>query len=157
MANLHEALKYLISTSKDTQCSFNGVSRKYFPKWEGWYIIDSGGTPSQEVLYTFYKDFFWDNIQGDLIETQCIANLLLTFATISGKRKMTSKLQRVLNTDITGILTLSNISQLNSSNPNEVFLRLLVEFVELYVSMNTPERIKPLLSVYYDHERVPNK
>lgn len=152
MASLHESLKVLLSTPENSRQAsdyFQGISRKYFPRWEGWDILDYGGVPSDLCVMEFYKEFFWGKIQGDLIESQDIADLLLTFATISGKRKMTSKLQRVLNTNVTGILSDSDIIAMNASNPNEVFLGLLAEFVELYVSVNTPERIKPLLGIYY--------
>ena len=144
MASLLEALKVLKSTpenSKQTTECFQGISRKYFPRWQGWDILDYGGVPSDFCVDEFYREFFRDKIQGDLVESQDIADLLLTFATISGKRKMTSKLQRVLNTNVTGTLIDSDIAVMNSSNPNEVFLGLLAEFVELYVSVNTPERI----------------
>lgn len=60
--------------------TFVGISRVYWPDWEGWAVIDSKkGDPNfPDVLYTdpaviqsvknFYKTNFWDILKGDQID-----------------------------------------------------------------------------------------
>jgi lysozyme family protein len=54
--------------------TFSGISRVYWPSWEGWSFIDAWVRdkgqpfPSAELdpmVRTFYKVNFWDRIQGD--------------------------------------------------------------------------------------------
>lgn len=66
--------------------SFGGVSRRYYPTWNGWLIIDrykyAPGFPDnlknnealQEQLFSFYKKNFWDINKLDQLANQEIAN-----------------------------------------------------------------------------------
>lgn len=150
MANLISTLK-LIKPISVSNIMFNGIDRKYFPKWEGWDIVDSGNIPSDVCVDNFYNVFFWSKIRGDSINSQSVANLLMAFSIISGKKKAISKLQRVLGTDITGIVSNKDIITLNSENEKIVFLSLFAEFVEFYVNIRTPDKINSLLNVYYKY------
>lgn len=149
MAKLNVSLSAVKYNFKSSENEYQGISRKYFPKWEGWSILDFGGTPSEYMVDEFYREFFWSKLMADGINSQSIADLILAFSVISGKKKAISKLQRVLNTEITGILSISDIRKLNKADTCYTFLGLFAEFIEFYVSVKTPERIKPLLSVYY--------
>jgi hypothetical protein len=155
MAKLNVSLGAVKYHFKSSYYEYQGISRKYFPKWEGWSIIDFGGEPSEFLVDTFYKDFFWDKLQCDSIDNQHIADLLMAFAVISGKKKAISKLQRVIGAEVTTELSFKDILLLNTKEPSYIFLELFAECVEFYISVNTPERIKPLLSIYYKyiHER----
>jgi lysozyme family protein len=42
-----------------------GIARNRHPNWEGWQIIDQGGTVPNEMVALFYKVNFWDIINGD--------------------------------------------------------------------------------------------
>lgn len=156
MADIYKSLKHVKGSCKDSYGHFQGIDRKYFPKWEGWDILDYGGIPSDYVVDEFYREFFWDKLKGDLIEHQSLADLIMTFATVSGKKKVISKLQRVLNrlgVHIADELSASDMRRVNALDESKLFLGLFAEFVEFYVSVKTPERITPLLGVYYDYLR----
>lgn len=154
MADLYKSLKHVKGSCKDSYGNFQGIERRYFPKWQGWDILDYGGIPTDYSVDEFYREFFWGRLQGDLIEHQCLADLLMAFAVVSGKKKAINKLQRVLGTlgiPISDDISTSDIRKLNSLDTSKVFLGLFAEFVEFYMSVKTPERIKPLLGVYYDY------
>lgn len=61
--------------------TYAGITRKNFPKWKGWVVIDKR-KPSKGTIYTdleplvrtFYKSQFWDTISGDSIKEQELAN-----------------------------------------------------------------------------------
>lgn len=42
-----------------------GVSRVYWPQWEGWLYVNKGLPVPGEIVTLFYRDNFWDRIQGD--------------------------------------------------------------------------------------------
>lgn len=154
MADLYKSLKYVKGSCKDSYGNFQGIERRYFPKWQGWDILDYGGIPSDYSVDEFYREFFWDKLQGDLITSQCLADLLMAFAAVSGKKKAINKLQRVLGTmdvEISDLIESTDIRKINSADTSKVFLGLFAEFVEFYMSIKTPERIKPLLGVYYNY------
>ena len=56
--------------------TFAGISRKNWPKWEGWSWIDAGDTPPLHMVRNFYFEHFWFPIQGDQIKDQRIADVL---------------------------------------------------------------------------------
>jgi lysozyme family protein len=63
--------------------TYAGVSRKWFPNWKGWHIVDAhkplkhNQIIKDETLETyleyFYKEEFWDKINGDTIPLQKMA------------------------------------------------------------------------------------
>jgi lysozyme family protein len=72
--------------------TYKGISRKNFPNWKGWALIDLGKTikktvpeldeifetnlPLQGLVLDFYKANFWDEIKLDNINDQKIATEL---------------------------------------------------------------------------------
>lgn len=151
MADLYKSLIHVKNHNKDSYGYFQGIERKYFPKWQGWDILDYGGIPSDYLVDEFYREFFWDKIHVGFIDNQHLANLLMAFATVSGKKKAINKLQRVMNIPISDLIESKDIRKLNTLDTEKVFLALFAEFVEFYIAVKTPERIKPLLGVYYDY------
>lgn len=89
--------------------TFKGISRKNFPNWPGWSLIDdlkrTTGFPSilinqprlQDLLLDFYKKEFWDALMLDYAANQEIANELYDTAVNCGTGVAGTFLQRVLN------------------------------------------------------------
>lgn len=87
--------------------TYRGISRRWFPNWEGWNIIDiykkdkklnnknlSENKELVNLVFSFYKKEFWDKIWGDKISNQKVANLLLDSSVnigISNAVKMSQK------------------------------------------------------------------
>lgn len=89
--------------------TYRGISRRYYPTWNGWLIIDRykrlTGFPSnindnkalEEQVYSFYKKNFWDVNKLDQIEDQKIANELYDTGVNMGYRVAAEFLQRSYN------------------------------------------------------------
>lgn len=85
--------------------TFCGISRKAWPDWDGWEVIDErliSGAPldtggMRNLVYVFYNDNFWLPLHGDEIASQEIANYLFDFAANSGISDAVKALQRALN------------------------------------------------------------
>lgn len=89
--------------------TFKGISRKFWPAWNGWPIIDSMGTPNnfyediaknmqlEQLVREFYIDNFWNKINGDRIVDQDIANEVYDTSVNMGYVVAVIFLQRSLN------------------------------------------------------------
>lgn len=89
--------------------TFIGISRRHWPKWEGWDIIDNYRYHSffPNILYsnkelkllveTFYKENFWRPIFGDMILNQDVANFLVKTAVNIGVTKTVYWIQIAVN------------------------------------------------------------
>lgn len=91
---------------KETYC---GISRRYWPSWEGWAIIDSAkesqtflldlsqNASLQNLVKDFYLNNFWNAIKGSLISDQDVANEVYDSAVNFGVIPAVILLQRALN------------------------------------------------------------
>jgi lysozyme family protein len=76
--------------------TIGGISRKFWPNWKGWVIVDAAKKNSNfpkllvfnQVLYDLIIDFydknFWDQIGGDGIKSETIAEMLVKAAVHEG-------------------------------------------------------------------------
>ena len=87
----HEG-KYSIDPTDEGGETYCGISRRWFPDWEGWAIVDASrskdGFPRclddynvlQPLIPLFYKQHFWNRFQGDKIKNQEVTNELFDTA-----------------------------------------------------------------------------
>lgn len=153
MPNINNTLDVILPvlSSKSSKYSYKGIERKFFPKWEGWRSIDDDMFVDELVVSTFYKEYFWDRLLCDDFKSQYVVNLLMAFAITSGKKKAVSKLNRIIGVSNKDYLDNTSINIINASNQDNIFLSLFADIVEFYVSINTPEKINPLVHIYYDY------
>lgn len=83
----------------ETYC---GISRRYFPRWHGWDLIDGQRPNLRDDLLAphvahFYRLEFWNRFQGDLIRHQSLAEELLDQSVNLGVHRAVDHLQRALN------------------------------------------------------------
>ncbi len=108
--------------------TYRGISRRYFPAWQGWKIIDA--IPLERkiknarfaevdpLVAPLYKINFWDPIYGDLIKNQRLAEVMFDFAVTSGVRDavlLAQKVSIVLHPD--GIMGPNTVNWINGSPP----------------------------------------
>lgn len=149
MAILAEAINIAVPKTQDNNLYY-GISRKYFPKWEGWEILDKYGYVPSNIVKEFYNIYFWARFRGDEIRDKHLASLLLAFSIYAGKKKAISKLQLVIGAEITGFISDSDISLLNRLDKDFLFLHLYTEIVEFMYTMSSVLDLKYVVSVYYD-------
>ena len=111
----------------ETYC---GIARNFWPKWEGWLIVDrkkplSNGAiikdPALEILRKkFYKKEFWDKVGGDEIEDQPTANTLYDFAVNANFPPSIRNIQNALGLATTGKITPELITAIN--HPEKYFI-----------------------------------
>jgi len=86
--------------------TYNGISRKNFPKWEGWNIIDNAKIIDDEVILKLdklvqeiYLESFWKPIRADEIANidEKIAKYIYDMAVNHGVKRGVKLLQKALN------------------------------------------------------------
>lgn len=89
--------------------TWKGISRKNFPRWSGWSLVDScKGSKSfpenlrdnqqlEQLVRAFYKMEFWGRLSLDQVLDQSIANEMFDTAVNCGVGVAASFLQRALN------------------------------------------------------------
>lgn len=119
MANFDKALKKILGSEggyandpddpgRETYC---GISRKFWPKWEGWEWIDAHkknfgpirtnekikGYELLKEITAFYYKYFWKPLKCDLIDNQSVAESLFDHAVNAGGKTAVRMLQREIN------------------------------------------------------------
>ena len=93
--------------------TYSGISRRHWPQWPGWSVIDTVNPQPgdrvlsfpdiaqlkrlQELTQDFYKKNFWDRIHGDVIDSQPIAFKLFDQIVNLGPRAPIQYFQNALN------------------------------------------------------------
>lgn len=92
--------------------TYAGIARKMNPRWEGWATLDRGGHVPTQMVRDFYRQQYWDTIQGDRIASQVIAQAIFDFHVNAGAaaRKLA---QLVVGTTPDGIFGDKTVAALN--------------------------------------------
>lgn len=148
--------------------TFRGISRRWFPKWEGWSMIDACEDKSvlhtsiqlEEAVENFYYAYFWVKTQAHEIENEFIAEMIFNFSVNMGKKVIAKKVQRILKAKPDGIIGPETLGALNSANPSEFIYHFILEIIEFYVQLGKEQPhylrgwLSRALSFYYDYERL---
>lgn len=123
-------IKKLVVYTDNAHGVYCGISKEYFPKWEGWQLLYQGA--SREAMgiavENFYMTYFWYHMKLDLVEDTNIAFAMLNFATANGKKKLVSKLQKATHSSLEGALLIAEFNATKHYGK----LKLLMEFIEHY-------------------------
>jgi lysozyme family protein len=100
---------YVIDPSDPGGETYRGVARHYHPRWVGWKRVDEykraegfpgvldGDRVLDQYVRDFYKDWYWDAVGLDGVESQEIAEEILDMAVHLGVKRAVMFLQRGLN------------------------------------------------------------
>jgi lysozyme family protein len=87
--------------------TYRGISEKNFPDWKGWKIVDAHEPVSQNyiikdanldsLVYSFYRDNFWNNIRLSEIYNQSLSDELYDSGVNFGTGTSVRFLQQALN------------------------------------------------------------
>lgn len=84
--------------------TYQGISRRFFPSWSGWPIVDKIKDQAKPnwsqldlLVKEFYRQEFWKKVSGDSITSQAIANELFDTAVNMSQKTAVLFLQQSLN------------------------------------------------------------
>lgn len=112
--------------------TYAGVSRKNWPNWAGWAIIDKAKPLKQGqfiknkrldgLVEVFYYENFWKRTRGDQIQSQEIANFLFDWLVNSGYHAVKA-LQRLVGVTDDGVMGPQTVAAVNAAAPDGLFTR----------------------------------
>ena len=130
--------------------TYRGISRKYWPQWAGWAIIDSiKGQPGwlltldsnqelQGLVVTFYHDNFW---QYDQVHDQTIANKLFDLSVNMGTEHAIKIAQGAVNLPQDGVFGPRTLASINATYNGSLIqlIRLAAENYHKQIVASHPE------------------
>ena len=143
--------------------TYAGISRKWFPKWKGFRLLDTETYQDNELhdaVSEFYLVYFWYKMKCDLMEDEFIASMIFGFSVNLGKRQTTKKIQRILKVKQDGILGNITINALNNAEPSTFVYHFLLEVIEFYLQLGKDQPhflrgwLNRAVSYYYDYEKL---
>ena len=112
--------------------TYAGVSRKNWPNWAGWGIIDKSKPLKQGqfiknkrldgLVEVFYYENFWKRTRGDQIQNQEIANFLFDWLVNSGYHSVKA-LQRLVGVSDDGVMGPQTVTAVNATVPDELLTK----------------------------------
>lgn len=131
--------------------TYQGISRKNFPKWEGWTIIDkfkplkrgqiiTTVQELQDLVEQFYKENFYDKCKIDDISNVYIAAHVLDHSVNSGVSNGVKCLQKAISNlghslTIDGKIGPTTLRLTNSCNSKNLLQELISQRKEYYQSV----------------------
>jgi len=134
--------------------TYKGVSRRYYPSWEGWSIIDAAKSNKQtfpgildnnhylsDLINEFYKVHYWDKFWGDEIPNQPVANEMFDTGVNMGIRRAVKYLQKSLN--------LLNRNQKNYTDIVEdgVFGQNTLNTLKMYLNIDNESYLVKIMNI----------
>jgi len=113
--------------------TYAGISRKYWPGWRGWGIIDRAKPLKQGervankqldgLIEVFYYENFWRPIRGADVKSQSVCNFMFDWGVNSGSAA-TRRVQRVVGVACDGVVGPVTIQAINTCDPVDLLTRL---------------------------------
>lgn len=121
--------------------TYAGITRKNFPTWGGWSIVDAHqplknnqvipGDEMAGLVQSFYKQNFWDNISLDEIDSQQVANFTFDWHVNSGVSAVKG-LQTAAGVTADGKIGPKSIAAVNACDEDELMTKLIAARIAFY-------------------------
>lgn len=146
MANFNEALKitgisegaYANNPADRGKETMYGISRKNWPNWAGWVIVDkykaqangdihllnklcNADTQLQSLKVAFYHTNFWNTNKLDQFTDQQLAQSVYDFGVTSGTEQAAKILQMAVNVISDGIIGPQTINAVNAAKEPDLY------------------------------------
>ena len=136
MANFHEAVAKTLDheggyvndpSDRGGETKF-GISKRSYPE------VDIAGL-SRDDAKDIYKRDYWDEVGGDAIESQEIAERLFDVAVNMGNRRAVRMAQNVVGTEADGLLGPKTLAAINAAEVNRFMDRYKLEQIRRYADI----------------------
>ena len=125
--------------------TYAGISRNFWPNWEGWPLLDGGAYTESLVplVKKFYRENFWEPVKGESIKSQEIATAIFDFAVNAGIWVSIRLAQKALGVQVDGRIGPQTMGALNKTDPEKFLCKFTVEKIRRYADIcnkNKPQR-----------------
>ena len=121
--------------------TYAGIARNMNPQWPGWQLIDGGSDVPAQMVRDFYRRGYWDNIRGDDIEHQAIAQSVFDFQVNTGAtaRKLA---QLVVGATPDGRFGDKTLAALNAADPEKFVMAYALAKIARYRDIVRRDRVQ---------------
>lgn len=119
--------------------TYAGIARNMNPKWQGWALIDAKEAVPAQMVRDFYRENYWNPMQGDQIASQAIAQTIFDFNVNAGAvaRKLA---QLVVGTTPDGVFGEKTLAALNAYDPDKFVMAYALAKIARYRDIVTRDR-----------------
>lgn len=122
--------------------TMNGITRKNYPNWAGWPIVDAhkplqrGARISEldSLTKQFYKRHQWDAVKADAFDSQEVATFVCDWYVNSGTHA-SKALQKCVGVAVDGIIGDATIHAVNAADSGKLLAQLKKERIGFYRSI----------------------
>ena len=119
--------------------TYAGIARNMQPNWPGWPLIDRAQDVPAQLVRDFYKREFWDNIRGDELAHQAVAQAIFDFQVNAGRPARTLA-QLVAGLTPDGQFGDVTVQALNNVEPDKFVLSYALAKIARYRDIVTKNR-----------------
>lgn len=119
--------------------TYAGIARNMNPQWPGWALIDAKQDVPAQLVREFYKRNFWDNILGDELQHQAIAQSIFDFHVNTG-RPARVLAQVVVGATPDGSFGPRTVRLLNDYDPDKFVMAYALAKIARYRDIVTRDR-----------------
>ena len=119
--------------------TYAGIARNMNPQWPGWPLIDAKQDVPAQMVRDFYKANFWDNIRGDELQHQAIAQTIFDFHVNTG-RPARVLAQLVVGATPDGSFGPRTVAALNAYDPEKFVMAYALAKIARYRDIVTRDR-----------------
>lgn len=120
--------------------TYAGIARNRWPDWPGWEAIDAGSIPASDLVRGFYRERFWEPVQGIGINDQAIANSIFEFAVNAGAGTAIKLAQIVAGATPDGKVGRKTLEAINAMDSNHFIAAYTVAKIARYASIVNKDR-----------------
>lgn len=127
--------------------TWKGISRKNWPDWSGWQIIDSlkklpdfpasleKSAELREEVGTLYLSKFWNKLHGDYINSQEVADSIFDFGVNGGIETAIVMAQQIAGAKPDGVVGEKTLEAINRFNPDHFLAAFTVAKIARYLAI----------------------
>jgi lysozyme family protein len=119
--------------------TYNGISRRAHPNWEGWPLIDQKKPIPEDLVRRFYYEQFWKPLRCEEMSSP-IGEYLFDFAVNAGIRQAVITIQSAVGVAADGILGPITMEAIRRSDVRILMYELLLRRIDFYISITLPRR-----------------
>lgn len=114
--------------------TYAGISRKNFPKWKGWEIVDAHkplkwnqkieDQQLDKMIAAFYRVEKWNKVYGENIRDQGVASFLFDWHVNSGYHAVEA-LQKIIGAQVDGVMGSRTVTATNNYIGGDLLQKLI--------------------------------
>lgn len=120
--------------------TYAGISRRANPGWSGWPALDRGGEPPAQLVYSFYKERYWDTLRLDEVASQRVAETIFNFGVNAGVKTTARLAQLVIAATPDGIFGPRTLAGLNMAEEKEFEMAFALAKLKRYADICNRDR-----------------